>query len=276
MYNASKPPMKNMNIIFIGAGGAIFLVFIIGLIVVCCAKRSRRCNHCSHDKHSGRCHGKLYCSSCGHYHGRHCNKSKKKTYNVSEDVNVPIEEEYTVLENVKKYKTEKRIAEKQVPRQIPHTNQVLKTRRVPVTRYHQVQYTDFETRTTQQQCPYYGACGYTTWSTETVPVVKYKSESYEDYVDETYYENETTYTYEYDIIQVEETVQIPYTVKENVQKKRVVGHKTEKRNVEKVKTIPCDCKYDNTCLCNVIPWEIFIFSICAEDDTDKHVGCWCV
>jgi hypothetical protein len=215
---------------------------------------------------------------CLHKHGRNgCHAMKEEKYTVYEDVRKPITETYSEEENVTKYRTEVKTYEKQIPIQTLKTRQIHKTRRIPIQRSRQVQYTDYETRHTQHYCPYQGTGGYTTYSSETVPILKYKSEKYTDYTDEPYDETETYYEITYKKEIVTEPVKIPYTVREMVQKTRTTGYKIVKEQVTKTRSKPCECTRKIGCNCERYPFWLIIKSIitCGCTSPVGHPECFC-
>lgn len=214
---------------------------------------------------------------CGHDHrsGRECYTSVPASERqVPRKFMEPITEQYTVEEDVTKYREEMRDTT-EVER-VPYTatRPVQKTRRVPVQRVRRVQYTDYEQRTTQIPCSWSGANGYTTYQTTTVPVSRWRDESYTEYIDEPYTDIEPYTTYHEHSRPVRKMVRVPYTAREKVTKTRTIGEREVTRMVSEKVTKNCGCTYvfKDRCECRRYPFEALLcpWLYCRKN---RHITC---
>lgn len=189
------------------------------------------------------------CPKCGHQnHEDMC--LEKHGVTVEYEESVPKYEYYSELGDVVKHK----YVDKQVMVDVTYYHRtqgaVSKSRQVPVQKWHDVPYTDYEYYYEQVYSQYEGFCGNVQSVQRSRPITRYRSESYTEYTTEYYteYENvDTPYTVQESSTK---TVDEPYTVQEMIQKSRVVGHEIVKKT--RVEQQYCRCENIVKCGCGTV------------------------
>jgi hypothetical protein len=255
---------------------AIMIILLIIIIIMgiyfkkinckCCYKyQCARCHHIHKYGNSEVCYARAIgekCYRCGHFNSRYTHSGIEIGHNCGEPVkigkiitknktiDVPYTETYTEYETkVLSYKMEEKEYEEQIPYYETVTTNEQQTERVAVTKYRNVPYTGYETRSVPYQSSYLGMNGYTGYTNQQFPVTKYRDEPYTDY--ETQYRTVpvTKTVTKYNIRTVKKMEQVPDKTEQVLVTKTRVAYKKQPSVVKEHEKTVCECLHYVACPC---------------------------